>query len=253
MTWLIRDLRAVVAQAAGQPFDLQVKMLSVWWPLMDTFGSRLPTLGSICSAAFITTRGRRWYTLSNWCTSREESLARHASWARWPAAPGGSTNQANGGVSHYSWFDVMALLTYVEADAGVGVVTGVDVGVVGGVDVGVVGGVDVGVVGGVLTGVDAGVLGCLLAGVDAGVLAGLDAWVLAGVDAGVLACVDEPWNDDPLDEEDAEDALREADAEPDTPGAPPRPPAVDAADEEVSPAGEGVGVDGFPPVKAITA
>lgn len=144
----------------------------------------------------------------------------------------------------------MALLTYVEADAGVGVVTGVDVGVVGGVDVGVVGGVLTGVDGGVLVGVDAGVLGCLLAGVDAGVLAGLDAWVLAGVDAGVLACVDEPWNDDPLDEE--EDALREADWEADALGAP-RPPAVDAADEEVSPAGEGVGVDGFPPAKAITA
>jgi hypothetical protein len=64
-----------------------------------------------------------------------------------------------------------------------------------------------------------------------------------GVDAGVLACVDEPWNDDALDEE--EEALREADWEADALGAP-RPPAVDAADEEVSPAGEGVGVDGFP-------
>ena len=85
----------------------------------------------------------------------------------------------------------------------------------------------------------------VLAGVDAGVLAGLDAWVLAGV----LACGDEPWNDDALDEE---EALREADGEDRTLGAP-RPPDVDAADEEVSPAGEGVGVDGFPPVKAITA
>ena len=119
-------------------------------------------------------------------------------------------------------------------------------GVVAGVDVGVVAGVDAGV----LAGVDAGVLACVLAGVDAGVLAGLDAWVLAGADAGVLACVDEPWNDDALDEE--EDALREAEWEADALGAP-RPPAVDAADEEVSPAGEGVGVDGFPPVKEITA
>ena len=73
--------------------------------------------------------------------------------------------------------------------------------------------------------------------------------VLAGADAGVIAGAVEPWNDDALDEE---DALREADGEADTPG-PPRPPAVDAAAEEVSPAGEGVGVDGFPPVKAITA
>jgi hypothetical protein len=146
-----------------------------------------------------------------------------------------------------------ALLTYgsyVEADAGVGVLAGGDVGVVAGGDVGVLAGVLVGVDAGVLAGVEAGVLACVLAGVDAGVLAGLDAWVLAGADAGVLACVDEPWNDDALDEE--EDALREAEWEADALGAP-RPPAVDAADEEVSPAGEGVGVDGFPPVKEITA
>ena len=123
-------------------------------------------------------------------------------------------------------------------------------GVLTGGDVGGLTGGDVGVDTGVLAGVDAGVLAGLLAGVDAGVLAGLDAWVLAGADAGVLACVDEPWNDDPLDEE--EDALREADWEADALGAP-RPPAVDGADEEVSPAGEGVGVDGLPPVKAITA
>jgi hypothetical protein len=128
----------------------------------------------------------------------------------------------------------------------VGVVAGVDVGVVAGVDVGVVAGVDAWV----LVGVDTGVLACVLAGVDAGVVAGLDAWVLAGADAGLLACVDEPWNDDALDEE--EDALREADWEADALGAP-RPPAADGADEEVSPAGEGVGVDGFPPVKEITA
>ena len=140
--------------------------------------------------------------------------------------------------------------SYVEADAGVGVITGADVGVVAGVDAGVLAGVLAGVDAGVLAGVDAGVLAGLLAGVDAGVLAGLDAWVLAGADAGVLACVDEPWNDDALDEE--EDALREAEWEADALGAP-RPPAVDAVDEEVSPAGEGVGVDGFPPVKATTA
>jgi hypothetical protein len=40
-----------------------VKMLSpVWLPLMNTLGSRLPTtsrLGSSCSDAFMTTRGRR--------------------------------------------------------------------------------------------------------------------------------------------------------------------------------------------------
>ena len=131
-----------------------------------------------------------------------------------------------------------------------GVLAGVDVGGVTGVDVGGVSGGMYGVDTGVLVGVEVGVLGCVLAGVDAGVLAGLDAWVLAGADAGVLACVDEPWNDDPLDEE--EDALREAEWEADALGAP-RPPAVDAADEEVSPAGEGVGVDGFPPVKATTA
>ncbi len=106
---------------------------------------------------------------------------------------------------------------------------------------GVLVGVDVGVDVGVLVGVDVGVL----AGVDAGVLAGLDVGVLAGV----LAGADEPWNEDALDEE---DALREADWEADPPGAP-RPPAVDPGAEEVSPAGEGVGVDGFPPAKAVTA
>ena len=41
-----------------------VKMLSpVWRLLIHTFGTRLPTmstLGSSCSEAFITTRGRRW-------------------------------------------------------------------------------------------------------------------------------------------------------------------------------------------------
>ncbi len=41
-----------------------VKMLSpVSWALMNTFGSRFPTmsaLGSSCRLAFITTRGRRW-------------------------------------------------------------------------------------------------------------------------------------------------------------------------------------------------
>ncbi len=42
----------------------RVKMLSpVSWALMNTFGSRFPTmstLGSSCRLAFITTRGRRW-------------------------------------------------------------------------------------------------------------------------------------------------------------------------------------------------
>ena len=103
------------------------------------------------------------------------------------------------------------------------VVAGVDVGVVG-VDAGVLG-VLAGVDAGVLAGVDAGVLAGVLAGVDAGVLAGLDVWVVAGVDADMPVGVDEPWNDDALDEE---DALREADWEADTPGAP-RPPAADAA------------------------
>ena len=70
----------------------------------------------------------------------------------------------------------------------------------------------------------------------------------------MLAGVNEPWDDDDaaLAEED-EDAYREADAdaEPDRPGAS-RPPGVDAAAEDVSPAGDGVGVDECP-VKAVTA
>jgi len=43
---------------------------------MKTFGTRLATTstpGSSCIAAFITTRGRRMYTLSSWRTSRNES------------------------------------------------------------------------------------------------------------------------------------------------------------------------------------
>ena len=60
-----------------------------------------------------------------------------------------------------------------------------------------------------------------------------------------------PWDDDAaaLAEEDAlREAGEEEDAEPDTPGAP-RPPDVDAVGEEVSAAGDGVGV-GVCPVKA---
>ena len=76
--------------------------------------------------------------------------------------------------------------------------------------------------------------------------------MLAVVDAGLLVGVDETWDVDALAEVDALREADEAETELDTPGAP-RPPAVDAADEEVSPAGEGVGVDGFPPVKEITA
>ncbi len=43
---------------------------------MNTFGSRLAMtsrLGSYCSDAFMTTRGRRPYTVSSWWTSRNES------------------------------------------------------------------------------------------------------------------------------------------------------------------------------------
>ena len=65
-----------------------------------------------------------------------------------------------------------------------------------------------------------------------------------------------PWDDDDaaLAEEDAlREADEEEDAEPDTPGAPPRPPDVDPGAEEVSPAGEGVGVGVLPPTKEVTA
>ena len=43
---------------------------------MNTLGSRLVTTstpGSSCIVAFMTIRGRRPYTLSSWCTSRNES------------------------------------------------------------------------------------------------------------------------------------------------------------------------------------
>jgi len=56
------------------------------------------------------------------------------------------------------------------------------------------------------------------------------------------------WDDDALAEE---DTLRDADAEADPLGAP-RPPDVDAVGEEVSAAGDWVGV-GVCPVKAVTA
>jgi hypothetical protein len=59
-----------------------------------------------------------------------------------------------------------------------------------------------------------------------------------------------PWDDDDAAFAE-EDARREADEETDRPG-PPRPPAADAAAEEVSPAGEGVGV-AVCPVRAVTA
>ena len=64
-----------------------------------------------------------------------------------------------------------------------------------------------------------------------------------------------PWDDDAaaLAEEDAlREAAEEEDAEPDAPGAP-RPPAVDAAAEEVSPAGDWLGVGVFPPMREVTA
>ena len=77
----------------------------------------------------------------------------------------------------------------------------------------------------------------------------------ARADAGALAGCDVPWNDDAAALA-GEDALREAaeeeDAEPDTPGAP-RPPAVDAAAEDVSPAGDWLGAGVLPPAKEVTA
>jgi hypothetical protein len=58
------DQRAALVEPPGQPRDLLVKMCSpACRDLIHTFGSRLPTmstLGSNCSVAFITTRGRRW-------------------------------------------------------------------------------------------------------------------------------------------------------------------------------------------------
>jgi len=77
---------------------------------------------------------------------------------------------------------------------------------------------------------------------DADALADWD--VRADADADALAGCDVPWDDDAaLAEEDAlRAAAEEEDAEPDTPGAP-RPPAVDdAAAEDVSPAGDWLGV-----------
>ncbi len=81
--------------------------------------------------------------------------------------------------------------------------------------------------------------------------------VRADAEAGGLAGCDVPWNDDDaaLAEEDAlreADEEEEEDAEPDTPGAP-RPPAVDAAAEDVSPAGDWLGVGVLPPAKEVTA
>jgi len=83
-----------------------------------------------------------------------------------------------------------------------------------------------------------------------------DGDVCADADADALVGWDVPWVDDAAALA-GEDALREAadeeeDAEPDTPGAP-RPPAVDAAAEEVSPAGDWPGVGVFPPVREVTA
>ena len=70
-------------------------------------------------------------------------------------------------------------------------------------------------------------------------------------DADPLANGDVLWNDDAaaLAEE---DAFREADGEADTAGAL-RPAGVDAAAEEVSPAGDWPGVGVFPPVSVVTA
>ena len=72
----------------------------------------------------------------------------------------------------------------------------------------------------------------------------------ADANADALADCDVPWDDDAAAFAE-EDALRKAaeeeeDAEPDTPGAP-RPPAVDAAAEDVSPAGDWFGVVGVLP------
>ena len=138
-----------------------------------------------------------------------------------------------------------------------------DVGVLGDVGAEVVG-VGVGVeVGADVVGVGVGALDVGEAGVGDGEaderwLGDADAdWeVRADAEAGALAGCDVPWNDDAaaLAEEDAlrEAAEEEEDAEPDTPGAP-RPPAVDAAAEDVSPAGDWLGVGVLPPAKEVTA
>jgi hypothetical protein len=58
------------------PPDLAVPWVPGWRWRRNAFGTRLATmsrLGSSCSVAFMTTRGRRSQTVSRWCTSSSES------------------------------------------------------------------------------------------------------------------------------------------------------------------------------------
>jgi hypothetical protein len=143
-------------------------------------------------------------------------------------------------------------------DAGGAVVAGAVV--VGAVVAGVVGGVDVGA-DAVGVGVGFGAADVDEAGAgdgeaDAPWLADADAladWeVPAGADPGAPAGWDVPGADDAaaLAEADALRAAAEEDAEPDTLGAP---EVDDSAAEEVSPAGDWLGVGVFPPVRVVTA
>ena len=135
-----------------------------------------------------------------------------------------------------------------------------DVGVLGDVGAEVVGvGVGADVVGVGVGALDVGEAGAGDGEADERWLADADAlagWEVSGaVEAGTLAGCDVPWNDDAAALAEG-DALREGageeDAEPDTPGAP-RPPAVDAAAEDVSPAGDWLGAGVLPPAKEVTA
>ena len=133
-------------------------------------------------------------------------------------------------------------------------------------DVGVLGDVGAEVVG---VGVGADVVGVGVGALDVGEaevgdgeaderwLGDADAdWDVSGdAEAGALAGCDVPWNDDAAalaGEDVVREAAEEGDAEPDTPGAP-RPPAVDAAAEDVSPAGDWLGAGVLPPAKEVTA
>ena len=135
-----------------------------------------------------------------------------------------------------------------------------DVGVLGDVGAEVVGvGVGADVVGVGVGALDVGEAGVGDGEADERWLADADAlavWEVSGdAEAGALAGCDVPWNDDAAALA-GEDALREAaeeeDAEPETPGAP-RPPAVDVAAEDVSPAGDWLGAGVLPPAKEVTA
>ena len=169
----------------------------------------------------------RWLTLSSWCTSRNESSG---------PARRLSTNQVNVALHLARSTGFLTWGSY--ADAGAEDVCAEDGGVLGGADVGAdVVGADVGAldVGEAWVGdgeADERWLG------DADALADWD--VPAGAEAGALAGCDVPWDDAAaaLAEEDAlREAAGEEDGEPDTPGVP-RPPDVDAAAEDVSPAGD---------------